>query len=198
MKALLVSFSGRKNPGNCIKTLEFVADVLENKYVETSFMRILDYDIKPCFDCLYECFDPEEICPVSDDVEDIYRVIADQDMIFLSLPVYSGAPCSKYFAFRERSQSIFHDSKLFENFDNVIKNYIVIGNQEAGGKQAVEFITSEMKTKDNYILLQSHDYDQSSISGRLIVNQEVKKRLKKFTLSALKNARKGYSDELNF
>ncbi len=36
MKALLVSFSGRKTPGNCIKTLEYTADVLEKENIDVS------------------------------------------------------------------------------------------------------------------------------------------------------------------
>ncbi|MGM0406188.1 MAG: hypothetical protein ACQEQM_08615 [Thermoplasmatota archaeon] len=103
----------------------------------------------------------------------------------MSLPVYSGTPCSKYFAFRERSQSVFHDSELYERFENVSKYYIVIGNEEAGGKETVKLISSDLTKHEDIILLQSHKYDQNSISGSLIQLKEVKEKLKAFAVKAL-------------
>ncbi len=185
MKALLISFSGRNGSGNCLGTLKIVGDILEEEGVEVNLIDILDHDIRSCFGCDYQCFDPEDKCPVDDDVEEIYREIVDHDMIFMDIPVYSGAPCSNYFTLRERSQSVFYDPEFYDRYERVSKYFIIIGNEEAGGKESVELISADLKDHEDLILLQSHNYSQSSISGRLAENDDVKKRLRCFVEKAL-------------
>ncbi len=186
MKALLLSFSGRKTMGNCLGTLDHISDILDEEGVDSHLIEMNDHNIAPCSECKYQCFDPDKDCPKSDDISDIYGEIVDHDLVFISVPIYSGAPCSKYFAFRERSQSVFHDVRLYNRFERVSKYYIVIGNEESGGKETVDLLSSDLKKHEEIILLQSHNYSQSSISGRIIENDGAKELLDSFVKDALK------------
>jgi hypothetical protein len=56
------------------------------------------------------------------------------------IPVYSAAPPALYFAWRERSQSIFLTEEICQKFDRVKKAFIIIGNKDAGADGAVTII----------------------------------------------------------
>lgn len=175
MKRLLVSFSGRKGSGNCIGVSKYISEG-SPKY-EDSIIDITDFEIESCFNCDYECFDTG--CPKDDDVYELYEEMMRYDSVIFVLPVYSGTPCSKFFAFRERSQGIF-DEGSYKRYQRVKKNYIVIGNEEAGGKDAVKIVKMVEGSSGEILLLQSHRYGERSLSGDLIEREEVRKDIDRF------------------
>jgi len=111
MSVLLISFSGRERPGNCVGVLEYISARLDTEGVDNLLVRITDYEIQSCCDCSYECFSSG--CPKDDDAVELYEEMIEHDSVIFAVPVYSGAPCSKYFAFRERSQCVF-DEESYE------------------------------------------------------------------------------------
>lgn len=42
MRVCLLSFSGRVEPGNCYKVLQYISEVLENKAVESTLLAVTD------------------------------------------------------------------------------------------------------------------------------------------------------------
>ncbi len=179
MSVLLISFSGREEPGNCVGVLEYISDRLDEDEVDNSLIEITDYEIQSCYHCSYECFSSR--CPKNDDVVELYEEIMKYDSVIFAVPVYSGAPCSKYFAFRERSQCVF-DGKSYERYKDVDKNYIIVGNEEAGGGDAVNIVEMLEDDLDEIFLLQSHKYGENSISGNIIELEDVREDLDKFLL----------------
>lgn len=158
---------------------KYISDRLDEYDVDNSLIKITDYEVQSCCDCNYECFDSR--CSKNDDVVELYEEIMEHDSVIFAVPVYSGDPCSKYFAFRERSQYVF-DYNSYEIYKDVNKNYIIVGNEEAGGKYAVDIVKKVEGDLGEIFLLQSHEYGESSISGCLIELEEVREDLDKFLL----------------
>lgn len=181
MRVCLLSFSGRVEPGNCYKVLQYISEVLENKAVESTLLAVTDYKINGCHNCTYECFSIDSThCPKHDDVAFLYETVALHDLAIIALPVYSGAPCSLYFAFNERSQSAFDNSVLFDRYSKITKNYIVIGNEDAGGSNALNMVLATEEKLGEALLLQSHLYGQNSILGGLAEVPRVRTDLENF------------------
>ncbi len=183
MKILLFSFTGRIDDGNCSRFIKFINNELIDKNIKCSVLNARELNINPCKNCNYECFYKDGTCPINDDVLNIYRDIMKNDVVIMVIPVYSGAPPSMYFSFRERSQAFFKTDKIYEDFKNIKKGYIVIGNKESGGLQALDILLSEKKSDDEVIksiLIQSNEYGQKSIEGNLIKFTKVKIDIKKF------------------
>lgn len=182
MNILLVSFSGRKESGNCIKILEFIKNTLSEKNIDCSLLNIVDLKINPCLGCNYECFNKELDCPIEDDVKYAYNQIASSDLVIMCVPVYSSAPPSVYFAWRERSQCYFRTDDLFADYEKVKKLYIVIGKKISGGNETIDILLNDDKnaTRDDVLLLQSNEFGQKAIEGNLIKCNEVKNRINVF------------------
>ncbi|GAA0121717.1 MAG: hypothetical protein KID00_01665 [Clostridium argentinense] len=75
MNVLLLSFSGRKESGNCIKILEFIQKLLLEREIKCTLLNIVDLNISPCLGCNYECFNKKLNCSIKDDVEYVYKEI---------------------------------------------------------------------------------------------------------------------------
>ena len=144
-------------------------------------IKICDLDLGPCTGCNYECFDQYSHCPIQDDTATVYEKILESDLVIIAVPTYSSAPPASYFAWRERSQGIFTHNDQYENFEKVVKGYIVFGNEEAGGREVVNFLQQDSEKPLEYLMLQSHEYDQSSIEGNLVEITEVREKLLTFT-----------------
>ncbi len=188
MKTLLISFSGRKEPGNCSKILDYLNSFLTEKNADVTKLEMVNLQISPCFGCKYECFDTILSCPMEDDLQEVYAKIMDSDLVIMAIPVYSAAPPAIYFAWRERSQGIFKTYEAYEAYKKVKKGYIIIGNEDAGGRDAIDLISKEdnnIKEGENLLLLQNHKYGLNSIKGELLKKSEVKLDLQKFLLKLL-------------
>jgi len=57
-----------------------------------------------------------------------------------------------------------------------------VGNEEAGGKDAVKIVEMLEDDLDEIFLLQSHKYGENSLSGDLIEKEEVREDLDNFLL----------------
>ena len=175
MKIGLISFSGRKGDGNCSSIARYIENFLETKQHDISLMYVIDLKINPCLGCSYECVKASS-CPIEDDVTTIYEFIMTNELVIFIVPVYSAAPPATYFAWRERSQGIFESEEKYQVYKQVKKLFLVVGNADAGGEDAINIIKSGEDSSDlDVILLESHKYNISSISGRLIEVPEVKK-----------------------
>lgn len=162
----------------------YIYQLLSERKIKSSVINAVNLKISSCSGCNYECFAKDPFCPVDDDIPYLYGEILKHDLVFLIIPVYSAAPCSMYFAWRERSQVVFCNSGKYEQYEQVKKRYILIGNEDAGGREAVRAILTEAKERD-ILLIQSHQYSQNSIAGRLIEIEEVKKKVRDFLEKSL-------------
>ena len=180
MSILLVSFSVRKSPGNCIRIVNYISQILDMQEIDFSKLEMKNYKIEACFNCNYECFSFNKECPKNDDVIKLYKKVSNFDIFIMVIPVYSEVLCSKYFSWRERSQCVFKNNDLYSKYKNVKKNYIVIGNEEAGGKTAVNVIKSYQEEYGEIMLLQSHKHNQKSLDGNLIECKDVKIKIKRY------------------
>jgi len=179
-----MSFSGRNKKGNSIRILDFINENLDLKY-EVTRLDATELKISPCLNCAYQCFNDKLKCPKEeDDVSFIYENLIKSDISIMTIPVYSAAPPSTYFALRERSQSIFVSDEIEKEYDNTKKLYIIIGNTQAGAVEAMNIILSESKKSriDNVLVLESCVYGQRSTDGNLMKEKLVQDRVYDFLL----------------
>lgn len=174
MKIGLISFSGRKGNGNCSAIAQYIENTLRFAANETFLLHIKDLHIQPCLGCSYECYKTHN-CPIDDDVSMVYKFVARNDLVIFIVPVYSAAPPATYFAWRERSQGVFISDEAYQIYKQVKKLYVVIGNADAGGNDAINIIRSGDDTPEiDFVFLESHKYGLNSIEGRLIDVPEVR------------------------
>lgn len=175
MKVTLISYSGRKSPGNCQKITNYIKDLLRRH--EITRININDLKVQGCSGCDYECFNRLS-CPHEDDVKDLYSLMAESDLVINLVPVYSAAPPSKYFMVRERAQAL---SALESQLKQVKKLHIIIGNMSAGGKMCRDIILSEDQVNSgDLLILESTKYKQRSTLGDLIRLTPVQNDIKSF------------------
>lgn len=65
-KTIGLVFSARK--GNC---LDFARYILNKNEV----LHLSDYEISPCRNCIYECFNNKP-CPINDDLSKIFKLLS--------------------------------------------------------------------------------------------------------------------------
>ena len=181
MRILAINFSSRKN-GNCANCIELCLNELGNNGYETEKIDIIDFNISPCCNCDYLCF--EKKCPKEDGINEIINKCKNADKIIFALPTFRGHLPALYFAFSERLQGIYMDNIDLDDILFKKVNLIIIGNLSSGGDMALHEALYEYANKPfcpETLLLSSREYDRKSIHGDLIDDNLVKQRLKKFT-----------------
>jgi len=190
-KVLGVSFSARKG-GNCFKLVSYCLEKFKERGFETEVLNAYEHEITPCSHCNYDCFNNRE-CPIKDDVPLIYQKCESADILIFGVPTYGGHLSSLYFAFAERSQSIFRSFQ--EYTEKLLKkiNFIIIGNLSAGGDMALHealYSFVNLSFWPETLLFPAREYGRSSIKGDLVNDAEVKKRLDRFVEMILKKVEK--------
>lgn len=113
---IIVSFSARTS-GNCADIARFVAAP------EDRIIHYASLGAHACAGCGYECFGGT--CPYqADDVNELYRAMAQAEQTVLLVPMYGGNPSSLYFAFCERGQGFFTDEAAW---DAIVSKLYIIG-----------------------------------------------------------------------
>jgi multimeric flavodoxin WrbA len=188
MGILLLSFSGRKEPGNCMKILKLIQGAIVEKGIKSTLLSMTDLNIKPCLGCNYECFDEEQNCNIKDDTEYIYKNILSSEMVVMCIPVYSSAPPSTYFSLRERAQSIFRTDELYLNYKKVKKLYIVIGKRVSGANDTINILKSDDENikHDDILLLESNEFGQKAIEGKLVDCDKAVNKVRDFVSKHIK------------
>jgi len=182
MSVTLISYSCRQQEGNCVRILDYAQKILLEWGIESKLLKVSDLTIFPCSGCNYECFQKESVCPIHDDIPKYYNEIISRPYAIHCVPVYSSAPPAKYFSIRERGQAVFSSDQFLKKFEVVKHLFIVIGNKNAGADAAIRIIQEgiDSVTIKDFLLLQSHEYNQRSIAGTLIDVPDVQNRIEEF------------------
>ena len=181
MRVLGIAFSARTE-GNCSRMVEYCLDRFRQRGYGAEIVKACDVQISPCSHCAYECFANEQ-CPITDDVRDIYSKCEDVDVLILAVPTYGGHLSSLYFAFAERAQPLFADTR--EYVEKLMKkmNFIVIGSLCAGGDTALHEALHGFANLDFWpesLLVDSREHSRRSVRGDLIEVPDVRARLDRF------------------
>ena len=176
MKVLGINFSYRKD-GNCFKTLSFCLNELSCK---GEILNLYDYEINPCRNCNYVCFE-DLPCSIEDDINLIYEKCFSSNKIIFALPTYGGHLAAAYFIFSERQQAIFkNETDYYHHFLKKI-SYILIGNDYEMPLSEILSSYVSYQLKPQIIVLSTNKYHERSISGNLIKDNDVKQRLSTFS-----------------
>jgi multimeric flavodoxin WrbA len=192
-EAICVAFSARRE-GNCLRVIKYIQKLLQAREWNVEVINLYDFVVTSCSHCDYECFksDKEIRCPINDDVRMIYKKIMLSKLAIFVIPVYGGSPSSLYSAWKERAQGIIEGDEDYDKIARMPKGVIVIGNAEAGGSEAFAHVIADDMYRDavyRAILLQAHEYGQNSISGNLVNEDVVKKRVHNFILRLLESSK---------
>lgn len=96
--------SSARKTGNTLDLLRYALNHLEKTDVKTELLHLVDFNIKPCSNCKYECLYDEK-CPIEDDYFALVEKIENADAIIIGAPVYAGSPPAIVKAFLERGNS---------------------------------------------------------------------------------------------
>ncbi len=179
MKVGIINFSGRTG-GNC----HDIAMVIQSNRIAESItvQEMSSLRITPCIRCNYECFMKGAVCPYAeDDVNKIYDLVCNCDLVYYVVPNYCDYPCSEFFIFNERGQGYFHRKEgLQKKYIETAKKFIMVSNTNQDNfKQVFSYHVEEGNTPD-ILYLSAKVFHKSSIKGDLMEAAEAKNTLMNF------------------
>ncbi len=173
MKIIGISFSPRK-VGNCEIAIKEIANHFEEK-VDFEFIRIYDYNIKPCIAC-YKClFSQEGKCSIEDDFFKVFEKIIDADGLIFAVPSYFLGPNSSFKVFIDR----FLISYAF--FDKIHDKPVIlltIAGVENGGEGYTDLALKSTAKVLGFKVIGS-EILYSALPGEVLLKEENKVKLKK-------------------
>lgn len=129
MKILGISASPVKG-GNNDKLIEKVLGIAKNRGFEVDSVLMSSSKIAPCTACGI-CRD-EEMCPIDDDMQHVYRKLKEADAIIVSSPVYFGSVTAQVKAMFDRS--VLHRRQEFQ-LKNKVGAALAVGGSRNGGQE---------------------------------------------------------------
>jgi multimeric flavodoxin WrbA len=108
MKIAIFSGSPRKN-GNSAFLATLLSEKINN--ADVSFHYLMNYKINPCIDCRL-CKKGELICPVKDDMQELYQSLEAADLLVFATPIYWFTPTGIMKNFIDRFRPYFANKKL--------------------------------------------------------------------------------------
>ena len=169
--AVILTFSARKN-GNCEQITNFIQTNTECS-VET--YRFVDFFIRPCGSCQYECFQDNLRCPhICDREFELLDAISHCKIAYFIVLNYCDYPCANFFIFNERSLCYFqnHQDRL-ERYLKVPKRFVVVSNSRTESFR--EAFAQHTHGEPEILWLSAKCYGKQSISGDILDSNEAKK-----------------------
>jgi multimeric flavodoxin WrbA len=123
MKLIGILGSPRRD-GNTAYLLEETLKDLKDK-VKTEIFFLKDYEIKPCDGCHY-CEERGK-CKIEDDMQKLYQMLEESDIIILASPSYMGGITSRMRAFMERTWFLRKGQLKYK-----VGTWIVVGRRSTG------------------------------------------------------------------
>ncbi|MDF2698686.1 MAG: hypothetical protein K0Q49_242 [Haloplasmataceae bacterium] len=178
---ILINFSSRVEKGNSYSISQYIKEKLNiyNKNITVKQFNFYNLNVNKCGVCDYQCFKNTNDCPVlKDDIKSIYEEIINSNLCIYIIPIYSDYPCSNFFLFRERSQCIFSNENIYEQYLKVNKRFIIIGN--TGIEQTMMILKNDFKDTFSSNLItnvKSIDVGEKSTRGNLITYNKISEQV---------------------
>ncbi len=129
MKILGISASPVKG-GNNDKLIDKVLGIAKSRGFEVDSVLMSSSKIAPCIACGI-CRD-EEMCPIDDDMQQVYQKLKGADAIIVSSPVYFGSVTAQVKALFDRS--VLHRRQGFQ-LKNKVGAALAVGGSRNGGQE---------------------------------------------------------------
>ena len=208
VKAVALVVSAREH-GNCYDFAEFMLKRFETAGVETELVNFFDYSITPCQHCNYECvqeFDPRKRvnaeCPIQDDVKTIWEKTWDADVLLLFVPTYGGLPPALWVAFTQRVQG-FSKRGPAEVKESVVSAVVLASLHWSGiAERTPSIMADEVKNMGKIVagfeIISNAGFETENLFGRLIKEEEIKRRLEFLADRILKVTKKAFSERKRY
>lgn len=169
----IISFSSRKD-GNCAKISEFIKENVP----QAQIYSFADFQIRPCGNCGYKCFQNRLACPQIGDME--YRLleaVCQSEKAYFVVPNYCDYPCGNFFIFNERSQCFFQGREdLLEQYLRIPKEFVVVSN--TGRENFLEAFTQHTSGQPKVLFLSAKAFGKQSIAGDLLPSEAVENAIR--------------------
>lgn len=171
----IINFSDRNN-GNCAN----IAKIAASHYKRTKVLVSKLDAIKPCSNCDYECLKTEEVCPhLNEEYSTLMDTIYMSDLAIYVIPNYCGFPCSRYFAFNERSVGYFNgNQEILDRYLSVKKLFIIVSNTM--DDYFVHAMEQQTSSEPKMKYLRTSEYGLRSIDGNMMDIESAKSDLIQF------------------
>lgn len=148
-------------------------------WVETDFVRLMDYQIKPCIACLacYTEVDPSGetfYCSVKDDTPKVLKKLLWADGIIAATPVYWGGMTGRLKTFIDRTLGFCHGSstKFRGALGKKVGGAIAIGWDMHGGMEyTIDDIHHWYLTHDMVVVGAGHHHPHGAYIGGITAKQ---------------------------
>lgn len=180
VKILGISGGHRKNKttDGMLKECLSSAQML-GPWVETEFVRLMDYNIKPCIACLacYTEVDPSGevfFCSVKDDTAKVLKKMLWADGIIAATPVYWGGMTGRLKTFIDRTLGFCHGSstKFRGALGKKVGGAIAIGWDTHGGMEyTIDDIHHWYLTHDMVVVGAGHHHPHGAYIGGITSKQ---------------------------
>ncbi len=127
----ITGISGSPNAGgNNEKVIELALDIAKEKGFKTEKIFLSKLKVLPCDDC--GTCRKGKVCPIDDDMADIYEKLEESDGIIASSPVYFGSVTAQIKALFDRSILLRRNGFLMKG---KVGGAIAVGGSRNGGQE---------------------------------------------------------------
>lgn len=155
MKAVVLHGSPRKN-GETIRITESFIRGLEDSGCRVEFIDACRIRVKPCIGCL--CCEKNGECVIRDDMDNIYKIIEESDIVVLSSPVYFASVTAQLKSVIDRCQTLFSRRYIIKRKSKKKDGYLIF---TAGGKN--EKMIDAMELLGKFFMLSCNGSIKESI-----------------------------------
>lgn len=140
-RVLILASSPRKN-GNSDKLAEAFAKGAKSVGHEVNTLYIREMQINGCIGCEY-CYEHEGECAQKDDMQKVYKMLENTDILVFATPIY-------YQAFPAQLKAVVDRLYVTENRTFPIKGTVLLATYASKGKEMSEMTIKYYKTLIDY------------------------------------------------
>jgi multimeric flavodoxin WrbA len=127
----ITGISGSPNSGgNNEKIIEMALDIVKEQGYKTDKIFLSKHEVKPCNDC--GVCRKSKICPIDDDMAQIYEKLETSKAIIVSSPVYFGSVTAQIKALFDRSVLLRRNGFLLKG---KVGGAVAVGGSRNGGQE---------------------------------------------------------------
>jgi len=111
MQKIEILIGSPRKRGNSFLMSQMLVESLKTDKYNSNFSFLYDFDINPCTDCR-ACKKDEMVCILEDDMNNLYKLIEEAEIIVIATPIYWFGPSAKTKLFLDRLRPYYANKRL--------------------------------------------------------------------------------------